>query len=207
MNILEIIATAFIGAVILVAAGAVVAAFVMARLKKVNDQLNEIYGTENEIKKRIEQYVAKVARDELSQLVENYKQTLEGGSRDITDGLKNVAEAQIATLGSYIREQQALITRQSEFIVGEITKKAQEDIEDYKKLQFDGVDLQVSEIVERVSREVLGKIITKEEHERLIWEAVEKAREQGIFKEGVLRSSIKRNSARAIVAKPPEVPT
>lgn len=206
MNILEIIATSLIGALILVAAGAVVAAFVMARLKKVNDQLNEIYGTENEIKKRIEQYVAKVARDELSQLVENYKQTLEGGSRDITDGLKNVAEAQIATLGSNIREQQALITRQSEFIVGEITKKAQEDIEDYKKLQFDGVDLQVSEIVERVSRDVLGKVITKEEHERLIWEAVEKAREQGIFKEGVLRSSIKRNSARAIAGEPPEVP-
>lgn len=206
MNILEIIATSLIGALILVAAGAVVAAFVMARLKKVNDQLNEIYGTENEIKKRIEQYVSKVARDELSQLVENYKQTLESGSRDITDSLKNVAEAQITTLGFFIKEQQALITRQSEFIVGEITKKAQEDIEDYKKLQFDGVDLQVSEIVERVSRDVLGKVITKEEHERLIWEAVEKAREQGIFKEGVLRSSIKRNSARAIAGEPPEVP-
>lgn len=206
MNILEIVATSFIGALILVSAGAVVAAFVMARLKKVNDQLNEIYGTENEIKKRIEQYVAKVARDELSQLVEGYKQTLEGGSRDITDGLKNVAEAQIATLGSNIREQQALITRQSEFIVGEITKKAQEDIEDYKKLQFDGVDLQVSEIVERVSREVLGKVISKEEHERLIWEAVEKAREQGIFKEGVVHSALKRRSARIIASTPPEVP-
>ncbi len=206
MNILEILATSIIGALILVTTGAVVAAFVMAQLKKVNDQLNSIYGTENEIKKRIEQYVAKVARDELSKLVESYKQTLEGGSRDITDGLKNVAEAQIATLGSNIREQQALITRQSEFIVGEITKKAQEDIEDYKKIQFDGVDLQVSEIVERLSREVLGKVISPQEHERLIWEAVEKAKEQGIFKEGVVQSSMKRGRARTITAKPAESP-
>lgn len=163
----------------------------MARVKKLNDELQAIYGTENELKKRIEQYVAKVARDELSSLVENYKQTLASGSREITEGLRNVAEAQIATLGSFIKEQQGLITRQSEFIVGEVTKKAQEDIEEYKRLQFDGVDIQVSEVVERVSREVLGKVISKQEHEKLIWDAVEKAKSQGVFKEGVVGSGLK----------------
>lgn len=185
MSIFEIITTSFAGVVILLISGAVVAAFVMARFKRLNNDLQNIYGTENELKKRIEQYVAKVARDELSTLVENYKQTLETGSREITESLKNVAEAQIATLGSFIRDQQALITKQSEFIVGEVTKKAQEEIEGYKKLQFDGIDLQVSEMVERVSREVLGKVISKEEHEKLIWDAVENAKSQGIFKEGV----------------------
>lgn len=176
----------------MVTSGAVIAAFVMARFKKLNNELQNIYGTENELKKRIEQYVAKVARDELASLVENYRQTLETGSREIAESLKNVAEAQISTLGSFIKEQQGLITRQSEFIVGEVTKKAQEDIEDYKRLQFDGVDLQVSEVVERISREVLGKVISREEHERLIWDAVEKAKVQGIFKEGVSGSPLKK---------------
>lgn len=197
MGIFEIITTSLIGIVILVCVGAFVAAFVMARIKKLNDELQAIYGTENELKKRIEQYVAKVARDELSNLVENYKQTLERSSGEITQSLRGVAEAQISSLGSFIRDQQGLITKQSEFIVGEVTKKAQEDIEDYKKLQFDGVDLQVSEVVERVSREVLGKVITREEHERLIWDAVEKAKSQGIFKLGALGSGLKHTKTQS----------
>lgn len=197
MSIFEILTTSLVGVVILVTVGAFAASYIMARFKKLNDQLLAIYGTENELKKRIEQYVAKVARDELSSLVENYRQTLEAGSREITEGLRNVAEAQIATLGSFIKDQQALITKQSEFIVGEVTKRAQEDIEEYKRLQFDGVDIQVSEVVERVSREVLGKVISKEEHEKLIWDAVERAKSQGIFKEGIVVSDTKQSKLQS----------
>lgn len=188
MSIFEILTTTVTGIALLASVSAVVVALLIAKFKKLDNTLNSIYGTENELKKRIEQYVAKVARDELSELVDNYKQTLEVSSREIIDTFKEATERQITSMASFIREQEGLITRQAEFVVGEITKKAQVDIEDYKKLQFDGIDLQVGDVVNRISREVLGKVISKEEHEQLIWDAVQRAKAQGVFKEGSLAS-------------------
>lgn len=187
MSLFEVLLTLFIGIVILVSAGMFLVAIVMAKFNKLLGELRGIYGAEVEIKKRIEQYVSKVARDEMRLLVDNYRQVLGDSSKDISESLKDIGEAQVTTLGSHIREQQELITKQSGFIVGELTKKAQQDIEDYKRLQFDGVDLQVNDLVERISREVLGKAIPRQDQERLIWNAVEKAKAQGIFKEGFIK--------------------
>lgn len=189
MNLLELIIPSISAIIIISVCGLMVGAFVVSKYKKTNDMLSSIYGTENDLKKRIEQYVAKVARDELSALINDYKIVLEDNSRDLAQSLKNVAEGQITTLSGFIKEQEALIAKQSEFVVGEIINKAQADIEEYKKLQFDAVDLQVGEVVERLSREVLGKAISREEHEALIWDALEEAKKQGIFKTGVITNT------------------
>lgn len=188
MDILQIILPLVIFIIVCASAGAVVAALVMAKFKKINDTLGEIYGTENDLKKRIEQYVAKVARDELSKMVEGYKIALESNNREIIESLKTVAEGQITTLSSFIRSQEEIIAKQSEHVIGEIVKKAQADLDDYKKSQFDVIDLRVSEAVESLSRDILGRVITRDEHEQLVWDALQKAKKQGIFREGVIKS-------------------
>ena len=187
MDILQIILPLTVFKIVCASVGAVVAALVMAKFKKINDTLGEIYGTENDLKKRIEQYVAKVARDELSKMVEGYKIALESNNREIIESLKTVAEGQITTLASFIRSQEEIIAKQSEGVIGEVVKKAQADVEDYKKLQFDVIDLRVSEAVESLSRDILGRVVTHDEHEQLVWDALQKAKKQGIFREGMIK--------------------
>ena len=61
---------------------------------------------------------------------------------------------------------------------------AKKDIDSYKETQFKRVDNEIYDILQRVSHLVLGKTIALEDHEQLITEALEKAKQEGVFENG-----------------------
>lgn len=58
---------------------------------------------------------------------------------------------------------------------------AKKDIDAYKQNQLDMMDAKIYEILETVSKLVLGKTINLSEHEALIIESLEKAKKEAIF--------------------------
>lgn len=59
------------------------------------------------------------------------------------------------------------------------TKK---EIEDYKKEELEKIDSEIYEFLERITKKVLGKALNLSEHEDLITESLEKAKQEGVFK-------------------------
>ncbi|MBI3341554.1 hypothetical protein HY024_00365, partial [Candidatus Curtissbacteria bacterium] len=92
------------------------------------------------------------------------------------------------SLKKFIFGQEAQITKQTEYILGAIVKNAQGEIETYKKNQMEGIDEEVREIVAKVAPDVLGKSINFDDHEDLVWKALEKAKREGLFVKGAILS-------------------
>lgn len=170
---------------LLVSIGLILCLAVMARLNRLNREIKQIYGQENDIKKRIEQYVAKKASDELSKMMLSYREGLDSQSNGIIEAMKEGTGLHLESLKKFILGQEALITKQTEYIVGAIVKKAQDEISTYKQNQLEGIDSQVAQIIDRVAPEVLGKSISLDDHEDLVWKALDRAKREGIFVKGV----------------------
>ena len=63
----------------------------------------------------------------------------------------------------------------------EILKESKIEIQEYKKKQIDKLSKQLNLRLDTIIKELLPKYISLENHKRLIIEAVEKAKEEGIF--------------------------
>ncbi len=60
-------------------------------------------------------------------------------------------------------------------------KKTFEEIQDFKAKQLEKVKEQLSDIIVRVSESVIGQSITPADHEKLILEGLEQAKQEGFF--------------------------
>jgi len=65
--------------------------------------------------------------------------------------------------------------------VKEAYQKAEVEIEEYKLLRLKQVDESIMKIIEDVSRKVIAKEITSDEHEKLVTKALSEAKDQNIF--------------------------
>lgn len=165
--------------------GWILSLIAVGKAGRVQKELIRIYGQESEIKKRIEQYISKKASDELGRAVEGYKEGLDLQSRELVKIMEEATKSHMDSLGKFILQQEALITKQAEYIVGAIVKSAQSDIETYKKNQMEGIDETIAGIVEKVAPEVIGKSISMEDHADLVWKALERAKSEGLFVRGI----------------------
>lgn len=185
MNTAEILLYSIAAVGVLVVIGWLLCLAAIGRVRSIKREIERIYGQENDIKKRIEQYVAKKASDELGKAVEGYKTGLDAQSAEVVKTMEAGTKEHLDSLGKFILQQEALITRQAEYMVGAIVKKAQEEIDAYKRNQLQGIDEEVKIIIDKVGPDVLGHAIDLSSHEDLVWKALEKAKAEGLFVKGV----------------------
>ena len=57
----------------------------------------------------------------------------------------------------------------------------QKELDDYKKLRIAQADRTITHVIQEVSQEILNKSLSVEDHERLLIEALEKAKKEGAF--------------------------
>lgn len=60
-------------------------------------------------------------------------------------------------------------------------QQAQKDIEEYKEKQKQQIEKQIEEKISALVREAFGKSLTVSQHQQLVMNALEKAREEGVF--------------------------
>lgn len=60
---------------------------------------------------------------------------------------------------------------------------SKKEIEDYKKEELEKIDSKIYELLEKISKLVLGKALSLSDHEGLIEESLQKAKKEGVFKE------------------------
>ena len=187
----------------LVVIGLFMKLIVISRIDKLSREMRQVYGQENEIKKRIEQYVARKASDELSKLMQDYRESIDTQSAEVISQMRAGSLVHLESMERFIREQEQLITKQTEYIVGAVVKKAQEDIDVYKTNQLEGIDETVREIINKVAPQVLGKALSMDEHEELVWKSLERAKKEGLFLSGpaVIKVAATTSSENVVVKK------
>ncbi len=86
------------------------------------------------------------------------------------ESFKNTLKGNAVTAGGYLQKKV-----DTEF------EKAKGEIENYKQEKIRQINKSIDELAMKLAREVLGKSISLEDHQKLIVEALEKAKREGLF--------------------------
>lgn len=118
-----------------------------------------------------------------------YSQILQDLKTKNIEVFQNVSkDIEVNTMGE-IRSFKESMQKLTTFSQKEVRKKmetdydaARKEIEDYKKEELQKIDSGIYELLEKISKLVLGKALNLSEHEDLIEKSLEKANKEGIFK-------------------------
>lgn len=93
---------------------------------------------------------------------------------------KKLEKIIVATAESSQDQQKAMVT-ETQFLVANKFAKVQKELEEYRNSQLAKIDAQIYLIIFEASREVLGRSISRGEHEELVRKALERAKKDRFF--------------------------
>lgn len=123
-----------------------------------------------EEQKKIYQQMAQGAQSESNKVLSNASQQL---SQQIM--------SEMQTFHNGIVEKVASIEQELTRAVGEDYKKVQAELDAYKAQAMKRVDENAVSLVEATTKKVLGKALSKSDHEKLVMEALEEAKKQNVL--------------------------
>lgn len=101
--------------------------------------------------------------------------------KEIIEDVKKKTDSILEEMSKEVTKQ---INSTSSFLSRELqskTKQLEKEIENYKRERIKEIDKKVYQVIERTSKEIFGRIIDISTHERLVLEALEKAKKENIL--------------------------
>ncbi len=98
---------------------------------------------------------------------------------------KDIEANTMEEIKNFKESMQKLTTLSQKEVRGKIDtdyETSKKEIEDYKKEELRKIDSGIYELLEKISKLVLGKALSLSEHEDLIEKSLEKAKKEGVFK-------------------------
>lgn len=123
--------------------------------------------------------------DSLRKVEEEAKKSLTG----VPEEIKKVYATEVVNIRTTLEAQLAKAREDSRQIVLEAYKKAEAEVENYKKQRLNQIDESIIIILQEVARRVLSREINQEEHEKLVMKALEEAKRQHVFEAGEAQGS------------------
>lgn len=146
---------------------------------------------DNELRSTIRETAGKgvkMLEDQSASVSQQYQQTFdevkEQFIKQVKETLGKVQEAGELGLNEFraaLKDQQLTSQYYIEKRLNQEFDQAQKEVARYKEEQMRRVEGSVDRIILRLSEEVLGKAISLEDHEKLIIDALSKAKEEGLF--------------------------
>ena len=133
-----------------------------------------------ELEKASKSY-ANYFQDSLRSVEEEAKKSL----NNVPEEIKKVYATEIVNIRTTLEAQFVKAREDSRQIVLEAYKKAEAEVEKYKKQRLNQIDESIIIILQEVARRVLSREINQEEHEKLVMKALEEAKKQHVFEEQV----------------------
>lgn len=99
---------------------------------------------------------------------------------DLSEFSKKLEKIFAATAESSQDQQKAMV-REIQYLVANKFAKVQKELEEYRNSQLKKIDAQIYLIIFEASREVLGRSISRGEHEELVRKALERAKKDRFF--------------------------
>ncbi len=116
-------------------------------------------------------------------LFEGLKQEYLNHANTTLESVGKIADEELEDFRKVLRsetvESQELISKK----ISEEFDRVQKEIEDYKKNRVDNIAQEISTLVNKIAKDVLGKSLTAEQHGEIILQALENAKKDGLFAE------------------------
>ena len=136
---------------------------------------------EDNIKSTVEEHIEAIARTHIVKIISRYGKTLEKQGLDSQDRLNSTIDKIILDLSAFIKTQEQSFISQNQKQIQLTSAEANRQVEEYKNSRLKLVDDQIKKVVEKTSRDILGKTLSLEDHEQLIKNALEQAKKEGVF--------------------------
>lgn len=137
------------------------------------DQINEVS------KQQIDDLNARIM-----QTITDYQSNLQAfidNEKGAMTKIEETAIAGIADMNQKVTEKTLSLQQSLEQMIVDEFKKAQTEIQQYKEAERTKIEKTVGSVVNKMAAEILGKSLRQEEHEKLLIEALENAKSQGLF--------------------------
>lgn len=136
---------------------------------------------EDNIKSTVEEHIEAIARTHISKIISRYGKTLEKQGLDSQNTLRTTVDKIILDLSAFIKTQEQSFISQNQKQIQLTSAEANRQVEEYKNSRLKLIDDEIKKVVEKTSRDILGKTLSLEDHEQLIKNALEQAKKEGVF--------------------------
>lgn len=134
-------------------------------------------------------YVATASKDTvdkaLHKMVEDFEKESNDAGQDIMNSyqtnLKHVTDSSLNNFAQISKELEDDLQKQLKAFNESQLANMEKTIEEYKKAQLEQTQEMVAKVVKQVSKEVLNKSISTEDHQKLVIDSFEKAKNEGLF--------------------------
>jgi hypothetical protein len=107
--------------------------------------------------------------------------TSEEFSKSYAASLQQVAKQSLADFQNVTHMMEEELQKQTREFRESLLPQLEKELDDYKKLRLQQADRTVTHIIQEVSQQILNKSLPLEDHQRLLLEALEKAKKEGVF--------------------------
>jgi vacuolar-type H+-ATPase subunit E/Vma4 len=134
-------------------------------------------------------YISSTSKDSLDnalkKLVTDIEKESDSSGKDIMHAyqatLKEITGSSLQNFTSISKELEADLQKQIKAFNEAQLGSMQKELQAYKESQLKQAEDMVNKVVQQVSQEVLNKTISTDDHQKLVIEAFEKAKKQGLF--------------------------
>lgn len=121
-------------------------------------------------------------------LFEGLKQEYLKHANTTLESVGKIADEELEDFRKVLRsetvESQEIISKK----ISQEFEQVQKEIEEYKKNRVDNIGQEISTLVSKISKEVLGRTLTPEQHGEIILQELENAKKDGLFAELQIKS-------------------
>jgi gas vesicle protein len=152
--------------------------FVKADISKdMNKALEEVSHT------TIEKFKEQAAEfdNQYRDLLQQMKQEYAANARGTISRLDNAVTKEIEDFGKMLKEETMTSQEVLNKDIGEAFEQAKKEIEAYKKAKMLEADTHLNKVLSQILAQVLHKSLSGDDHQKLIMQALEQARREGVF--------------------------
>lgn len=139
---------------------------------------------EKEIQKNTEEFKYEFQKTS-EEIIKNYRSQFADGNQEVQKILKELSEQasgetqKVAEmLSKELSQKFTQIYQSASGSLGKKITQTEEEIENYKKERFKELDLKIYKMIGEVAKKTIGKSVDLSDHEKLVMEALEKAKKE-----------------------------
>jgi hypothetical protein len=115
------------------------------------------------------------------QLEKNAGSTTNDFTKSYSSALEKLSGQSLSEFQAITKNMGVELEKQTKDYRESLLPGLQKELDDYKKLRIAQADRTITHVIQEVSQEILNKSLSLEDHERLLIEALEKAKKEGAF--------------------------
>ncbi len=102
-------------------------------------------------------------------------------TKTYSTSLQRLATHSLSEFQTITRNMEADLQKQTKEFSATMLPTLEKELEEYKKIRLQQADRTITHVIQEVSQEILNKSLSLDDHQRLLTEALEKAKKEGVF--------------------------